>query len=146
MDSQVHSSITGQGLHLELKTQISPTQLPHCNLHLVYSLPSSFILDVFQLTDLIQEHRLTNDSSQVQLMRVDEVDLELPFEQADRTPTLAWFNLGQLDRPVTVTLPLHLRTHLPKEPGQRMRNISLHGPLLIQACDPPREGLLPRHR
>ena len=142
MGTQANSRFTGQGLHLDLVTEIYPSdRLASCDLHMLYSLPSSFILDVFQLADLIEERRLLNNSGQVHLMHVDEVDLELPFEQADRSPALAWFNLGPLDEAITVTLPLHLRTHLPKEPGQRMRDLTLHGPLLLQACDPPREGL-----
>lgn len=134
------SRITGKGLHISVQTDILASS-NECTLSILYALPASFILDVFQLAELIEENRLTNLTSlRVKALQLQESDLELPFEQVEDRISVAWFDLGEVKEDMRVALPLHLRTHLPQN-KERLRNISLREPMVLNSCEAGRFGV-----
>jgi len=132
------SRLVGRGLHLDLITEIVPVELADsCWLSIIYNLSSSFIVDQYQVQELVQDGRLLNISSiSVTIDYLPRVDLELPFERVKNRSESAVFHFGQpLLKPFSISLPLHLRSHLPlSSDGDGFRQVSIEEPLLAEWC------------
>jgi hypothetical protein len=120
-----------------------------CNLHILYSLPPSFIVDRFQLEEVRADGRLVDGQPcrKEDLFVWGERDLErprlavpsggtrvllrLPYEQASE---------GGEGKEITVRLPLHMRYQDPlrSQHGQFMEglyvNLEAEGPTVFWAC------------
>lgn len=134
----LQSALLGPGLHKDLRTEVPKLKYSDCTVQVAYSIPSSFILDKFQVEELIQEGRFTNASLVPTVLSLPETDLELPYGQAKRETVMLWLGFGRPDFPFALTLPLHLRTHLPTEgkPSKEkdMRVLEIPEPLIGLSC------------
>lgn len=140
--SSYSATLEADGLHPKLHVRYSLADAaPSCPLYIHYSLPPSFILDRFQLSQLHQEHRFGHvaaDGSQT-LWILGERDLEAPVQRAGGAVVVARLEGGK-GKEREVVLPLHLRYQLPvetREGTSELLSVGVDWPSLFWLCDTP---------
>ena len=134
------TDLRGAGFHCTLRTTLPATPAQSCSLNLFYDLPSEIILDIYQLTELALESRLTQPRFPASIQHCTALDLEKPAHQVSERAQL-WLAFAIPESELAVNVPIHLRTLSPSTTTvEGYKEVGLMGPKVFLSCSTDQNG------